>query len=171
MLRLLSLALVCIVVMAIAATALSSRGAATDPSQVATVVAADPLQSANSNSEDTELARDASGKFRLGAIVNGEDTQFLIDTGADTVALSIEDAERLGVEFDRDAFAPIAETASGTGNGAHIIIRSIEIAGQEFHEVEAIVIEGLRDNLLGQSLLRKLGKLEMQGDKMVIRRS
>ena len=171
MLRLLSLALVCIVFMAIAATALTSRSASDDPAPAKTALAVDTIQAAPGNAEDTELARDDSGKFRIGAIVNGEDTKFLLDTGADTVALSIEDAERLGIEFDRNAFVPIAETASGTGNGAHIQIRSIEIAGQEFHDVDAIVIEGLRDNLLGQSLLRKLGKVEMQGDTMVIRRS
>ena len=123
------------------------------------------------NREDTELDRDPSGKFRIGAIVNGEDAQFLLDTGADTIALGIEEAERLSIEVDRESFAPIAETASGTGNGAHIQIRSIEIAGQEFHDVDAIVIDGLRENLLGQSLLRKLGKVEMQGDKMILRRS
>lgn len=171
MLRLLSLALVCIVFMAIAATALSSRSGDASAAQGPLAAKVASEQTATSNGEDTEVARDASGKFRLAAVVNGEDAHFLLDTGADIVALSVEDAERLGIEVDRDAFVPIAETASGTGNGAHIQIRSIEIAGQEFHDVEAIVIDGLRDNLLGQSLLRKLGKLEMLGDKMVIRRS
>ena len=171
MLRLLSLAFGFVVAMAVAATALSSRSGAGDPSQAEASDEASSMQAASSYSDDTEVARDASGKFRLAAVVNGEDAQFLLDTGADTVALSVDDAERLGIDIDRDAFGPIAETASGTGNGAHIKIASIEIAGQEFHDVDAIVIDGLRDNLLGQSLLRKLGKVEMQGDKLVIRRS
>jgi aspartyl protease family protein len=169
MLRLLSLALVCVIMMVVAASALSSRSGTA--AETAATPASDAKQLATNNREDTELDRDPSGKFRIGAIVNGEDTQFLLDTGADTIALGIEEAERLGIEIDPETFTPIAETASGTGNGAHIQIRSIEVAGQEFHDVDAIVIEGLRENLLGQSLLRKLGKVEIQGDKMVIRRS
>ena len=169
MLRLLSLAMVCIIIMVVAASALLPRSdGSTAPAITAEAGGEIALAS---NRDDTELDRDASGKFRLGAVVNGEDAKFLLDTGADTIALGVEEAERLGIEVDRESFVPIAETASGTGNGAHIIIRSIEIAGQEFHNVDAIVIEGLNENLLGQSLIRKLGKVEMQGDKMVIRRS
>jgi aspartyl protease family protein len=171
MLRLLSISFVGVIVMIIVALALSSRSGEPDSAQSSLAARDASQQSATSTGEDTEVARDDSGKFHLAAVVNGEDARFLIDTGADVVALSVEDAERLGVAVDRDTFMPIAETASGTGNGAHIQIRLIEIAGQEFQDVDAIVIEGLGENLLGQSLLRKLGKLEVQGDKMFIRRS
>ncbi len=171
MLRLLSLALGCIVAMAIAATVLTSPSAKPDAAKLPTMAQAAAKVRPPASIDDTEIARDASGKFHLGAMVNGQDTQFLLDTGADIVALSVADAERLGIDIDRDAFVPIAETASGTGNGARIRIDRIEVAGQEFHDVDAIVIDGLRDNLLGQSLLRRLGKVEMQGDKIVIRRS
>jgi aspartyl protease family protein len=157
--------------MLVAATAVYSRFAANDPAKSAASAQASAKPVAASKGDDTELTRDPSGKFHLGAIVNGEETQFLLDTGADTVALSIEDAERLGIEIDRATFEPIVETASGPGQGQRIRISAIEVAGQEFRDVDAIVIEGLHENLLGQSLLSKLGKVEMHGDKMVIRRS
>ena len=171
MLRLLSLALIATIGMIIAAAMLLPRTGKADPAQAPALAQGASKGPSASNVEDTEIARDPSGKFRLNAIVNGQDAGFLLDTGADTVALSIEDAERFGVEVNRDAFEPIAQTASGSAMGAHITIETIEIAGQEFRDVEAIVIDGLTDNLLGQSLLRKLGKMEVQGDKMVIRRS
>lgn len=118
-----------------------------------------------------ELQRDGSGQFHLTVRVNGEDTPFLIDTGADIVALTIEDAQRLGVQVDPGDFQPMMRTASGTGRGALVQLRSLEVAGHEFSNVTAVVMEGLEVNLLGQSVLRRFGSLEMSGDRMVIRAS
>lgn len=118
---------------------------------------------------DTELQRDGSGQFHLTARINGEDTEFLVDTGADIVALTVEDARRLGIPVDPAAFEPLMRTASGTGRGAFVELRQIEVAGHEFSNVGAVVMEGLEVNLLGQSVLRRFGSLEMSGDRMVIK--
>ena len=123
------------------------------------------------NSEETEIARDESGQFHLTAQVNGRDARFLVDTGADLVALTVEDARSLGVDFDPDAFEPIARSASGTARGARVQLDRLQLGDEEFHNVDAIVLEGLETNLLGQSLLRQLGKVELRGDRMVIRHS
>jgi aspartyl protease family protein len=120
---------------------------------------------------DTELQRDGSGQFHLTARVNGEDTEFLIDTGADIVALTVDDARRLGIPVDPAAFEPLMRTASGTGRGMFVELRQIEVAGHEFSNVGAVVMEGLEVNLLGQSVLRRFGSLEMSGDRMVIKPS
>ncbi|NOU02416.1 MAG: retroviral-like aspartic protease family protein, partial [Novosphingobium sp.] len=72
---------------------------------------------------------------------------------------------------DRSEFQPVMQTASGVGYGARITIDSIEIGGSEFRNVEAVVVDGLGTNLLGQSVLRQFGKVELQGDRMVIRHS
>ena len=121
--------------------------------------------------EETEIARDESGQFHLTAQVNGQDARFLIDTGADVVALTPEDARGLGVDFDPDAFEPIARSASGTARGMRVQLDRFQLGDEEFHDVDAIVLEGLETNLLGQSLLRRLGKVELRGDRMVIRHS
>jgi aspartyl protease family protein len=121
-------------------------------------------------SDQTVIARDASGQFHLQAQVDGEDTTFLIDTGADVVALTEADAERLGIEVMPDDFRPIMETASGTGYAARITLDRLALGDDEFDDVDAVVVRGLGTNLLGQSVLRRLGKVELQGDRMVIRR-
>lgn len=128
-------------------------------------------QAAASRGGDTELQRDRSGQFHLTARVNGEDTLFLVDTGADVVALTVADAQRLGIVVDPASFQPLMRTASGTGRGAIVELRSIEVAGHEFRNVTAVVMEGLGVNLLGQSVLGRLGGLELSGDRMVIRAS
>jgi len=121
--------------------------------------------------EETQIARDESGQFRLTAQVNGQDARFLVDTGADMVALTVEDARNLGIDVDPESFEPIGRSASGVARGAVVRIDRFQLGDAEFHDVDAIVLEGLGTNLLGQSLLRRLGKVELRGDRMVIRHS
>lgn len=114
------------------------------------------------------VMRDGRGQFRMTARIEGEDVDFLVDTGASVVALTVEQAERLGLDFDR-AFEPVGEGASGPARGARVRLDRVEIAGREFHGVDALVIEGLATNLLGQSLLGRLGHVTLRGDRMEIR--
>ncbi len=140
----------------------------------ATVDHPGPLHSGNDGysslnaKEATAIDRDSSGQFHLSVLVNGEDVNFLIDTGADTVALTVDDAQRLGFDIDPESFEPISQTASGTGYGTIVELDRIELGGEEFRNVQAMVIGGLGTNLLGQSVLAKLGKVELQGDRMII---
>jgi aspartyl protease family protein len=168
MFRLLGLAFGSVLFMAVIALALGSRSHQPPASAAKAAVG---KKHAGGLSDDFELTRDASGRFHLDAEINGEQARFLLDTGADGVALTLEDAERLGVPVDADNLQPIAQTASGVGYGAAVRIDRITIAGQEFRDVDALVIEGLTVNLLGRSLIARLGTLEMKGERMVIRRS
>ena len=116
------------------------------------------------------LQRDGSGQFHIEAQVEGQDTDFLVDTGADIVALTVDEAGRLGHPVDPADFVPMMQTASGTGNGTMVHIDRLEVAGAEFHDIDAVVMDGLPVNLLGQTILAKLGQVSLEGDRMVIRR-
>lgn len=118
---------------------------------------------------ELELDRDPSGHFRTEAAVNGQTLPFVVDTGADIVALTIDDARRIGIYVDPTSFTVIAEGASGPVRGKEIILDRVEIAGRRIENVRGAVLEGLGRNLLGQSVLTKLGEVEMKGDKMVLR--
>jgi aspartyl protease family protein len=169
MFRLLMFFLGAICVMAVMARGFSSRSAlAVEELQSVQVSNSAKRVHRQSGGEEMEIKRDASGQFHLTAKVNGEDTVFLVDTGADTVTLTIDDAERLGIEIDRESFIPIAQTASGIGYGTRIHLDQIELAGQEFEDVEAMVVDGLNVNLLGQTVLRRMGKVELRGDTLMI---
>ncbi|PLK27308.1 TIGR02281 family clan AA aspartic protease [Novosphingobium sp. TH158] len=119
---------------------------------------------------ETVIARDSSGQFHLKARLNGTEEAFLVDTGADVVALTIDAAESAGLPVDPTNFEPLMQTASGTGHGARFRLDDFEVAGKHFRDVEVVVMEGLETNLLGQSVLRKFGKVELRGDRMVISR-
>jgi aspartyl protease family protein len=114
------------------------------------------------------LQRDSSGQFRLTGQIDGNDVTFLVDTGADVVALTVEDAQALGLDIDPDQFEPVSRTASGVGYGMPVLLDRIAIGGEEFENVDAVVIDGLTTNLLGQSVLRRMGRVELRGDRMVI---
>lgn len=165
MYRLLAIALSAIGLMALLAVAIPRPNA--DAPVVAASAAAD--SDGAGNAYVTVIRRDSSGQFHTTALVNGQDTRFLVDTGADMVALTEEDAEALGISVDPDSFVPMLQTASGPGYGARVTPDSLALGETEFTQVPAVVVRGLGVNLLGQSVLGKLGKVELQGDEMVIR--
>lgn len=113
------------------------------------------------------LTRDSSGQFHIDVRINNDTVNFLVDTGADMVALTVEDADNLGLSYGE--MQPIMQTASGVGYGAPVMIDELEVNGMVLRNVEAIVAQDLPVNLLGQSVLRELGSVELSGDRMVLR--
>ncbi|MEO0031535.1 MAG: hypothetical protein RIS94_1293 [Pseudomonadota bacterium] len=114
------------------------------------------------------IPRDGSGQFHVDADLGGTAVSFLVDTGADLVALSMDDAQRLGIAPDPGAFAPILRTASGMGYGAPVRIERLTVADHELEDVDAVVVRGLPVSLLGQSALRRLGRVTLEGDRLLI---
>lgn len=139
-----------------------------DDGSPAPVAAKGPAK-ASGETDALLLKRDGSGQFHLNATVNGSEVKFLVDTGADMVALTVEEAEALGVAVNEGEFEPMMQTASGVGYGAAVTLDEVEVAGAVLHDVDAVVVKGLTTNLLGQSVLRKMGGVELKGDTMVIR--
>lgn len=115
------------------------------------------------------LKRGSSGQFHLAGEVNGQSVRFLVDTGADVVALTEDSADAIGIAPAADAFQPIMQTASGTGYGAPVMLDSVRLGETELRSVEAVVVQGLEVNLLGQNVLRQMGHVTLQRDRMVIR--
>lgn len=114
------------------------------------------------------IERDSGGQFTLTAQINGQNTNFLIDTGADAVALTVDEAERLGLSVDARNFGPIGQSASGAAYGTIIEVEELSVAGKEFRNIDVVVLAGLQTNLLGQTALRQMGKVELHGDRMTI---
>lgn len=170
MIRLLAIALTAIGVMGLIALAVAPRAASNGARPETVVEAGVGTESpAPLGEQALVLRRDSGGQFHLSAQVNGQDTRFLVDTGADVVALTVEDADALGLGVDPASFEPIMRTASGTGYGARITLDTLALGEAEFQNVPAVVVQGLHVNLLGQNVLRELGRVELSGDRMVIR--
>lgn len=118
--------------------------------------------------EGLVIERDQTGQFHVNLAVNSQPTQFLVDTGADSVALTVADAERAGVTVDPASFQPILKTASGEGWGTLVTLDRLQLGDTELHNVGAVVVKDLPVSLLGQTVLGQLGKLELKGDRMTL---
>jgi len=118
---------------------------------------------------ETVIHSDNNGHFFAFAEVDGEMVKFVVDTGADMVALTLDDARRAKVRFDPEQFVVVARGASGDAYGQHVVIDDIVLDGKRVRDVHAAVIEDLDVSLLGQSYLRKLRSVHLTGDEMRLR--
>ena len=117
----------------------------------------------------TELERSPSGHFYTHAKVNGELVRFLVDTGATSVALSAEDAERVGFDVDPSTFEIVGEGASGPVRGKLVTIDSVEVEGKLVNDVSGVVLADSDLSLLGQAYLTRMGEVQMSGDYMLLK--
>ena len=53
---------------------------------------------------DAAIARSADGHFYADLMVNGAPVHFLVDTGASVVALTRDDAQKVGLQFSEGEF-------------------------------------------------------------------
>jgi aspartyl protease family protein len=118
---------------------------------------------------ETRLARAPSGHFHATALVNGQPVEFVVDTGATTVALTVEDARRIGLDFNPAQFEIIGSGASGPARGQEVALERVSLDGREVRTLRGAVLEGLDVSLLGQAYLSRIGSVEMSGDEMVLR--
>lgn len=120
----------------------------------------------------TVALRTGTGRhFRAVAEMNGERVQVLVDTGASDVALTKEDARRIGIDPATLSYTIPYRTANGTSFGAPVRIASIKIGDIVVDDVQGHVAAGeLGQSLLGMSFLRRLSSFEVRGDEMILRR-
>jgi aspartyl protease family protein len=115
------------------------------------------------------IPRGADGHFTAQAQVNGQAVAMMVDTGATNVALSTDDARRLGLPVDPASFAVVGTGASGPVVGQRVMLDGVAVGDRHVAGVEAVVVQGLDRSLLGQSYLRRLEQVAIAGDSMTLR--
>ena len=106
--------------------------------------------------------------------VNGLDLEFIFDTGASNVCLSMTEAlfmlkngklnmqDVKGTSYSSIADGSIVENTN-------VILREVEVGGIKLTNVEAVVVQNLDAPLLfGQSAIQKLGPIQLDGNTLVI---
>ena len=110
------------------------------------------------------------GHFYIDSRVNGADVRFLIDTGASLVALSPEDAERIGFERSELNFSQRLHTAGGIVRAAPVVLLSLELGSIHLRNVRAVVNgERLPHSLLGITALERLSGYEVRDGTLTLR--
>ncbi|MDH3637342.1 MAG: TIGR02281 family clan AA aspartic protease [Gammaproteobacteria bacterium] len=121
-------------------------------------------------SERVSLWADHSGFFHVDGMINGFPVRFLVDTGATTVAISSELAERIGLNLSSGRRG-VASTAGGMAPMVGVSLESVSIGDITLRDVDAGVIMGSfpETPLLGMSFLGQLDMLR-EGNRMELRR-
>ena len=119
---------------------------------------------------ETVLTRSTDGHFYADARINGTIIRVLVDTGASMIALTREDAHKIGLTFTESEFTDSAKTAGGTVALKSITLDHVALGPVEASKVDAAIVgPGLHQSLLGQSWLRQVGEVRIVGDTMTLR--
>ena len=115
------------------------------------------------------IARGNNGHYQVAGSIEGHPVQFLVDTGATSVAMNESQARRLGIDYRVKGLPMKASTASGTVNAWRVKVDRIKVGSLEVLGVEGAVIEGEApvEVLLGMSFLNRVRWREEQGVLML----
>ena len=104
------------------------------------------LRLGQSTVASAELKADARGHFVTSAWINGVETRAMIDTGATAVALSNDEAARLGIRYVGQPRIQIG-TAGGVKTAHRVNLASVRVGGVTLTNVDAVIFEGGREQL------------------------
>jgi aspartyl protease family protein len=124
-----------------------------------------------SHGHTVELARAASGDFRVGTEVNGVRIAMVLDTGASSVVLTHEDAKAAGLPTEFIKYAVNVDTANGHTLAAPARLDRLAIGAIVERQVPALIAQPgqLKTSLLGMSFLNRLQSWEVRGGRLVMR--
>lgn len=115
------------------------------------------------------LTAGSGGHFLTQGQINGQAVQFMVDTGATSVAMGVPDAVRLGINY-RAGQLGRGSTANGVVTVWHVKLASVRIGDVEVFDVDASVLpSGMPQVLLGNSFLSRF-QMKRENDVMVLER-
>ena len=113
------------------------------------------------------LVAGTGGHFLTPGQINGKAVQFMVDTGATSVAMGAQDAERTGINF-RVGQPVMMSTANGSVQGYRIKLDSVRVGDVEVFGVDAVVTpQPMPYMLLGNSFLTRFQMLR-ENDQMTL---
>ncbi|WP_298210143.1 TIGR02281 family clan AA aspartic protease [Acidovorax sp.] len=113
------------------------------------------------------LIADSRGHFVNSGTINGRVMQYMVDTGATSVAIGRPDADRMGLKYQNGQVVRMG-TANGIGQGWRVKLDSVRIGDVEVFGVEAIITsEPMPYVLLGNSFLNEF-QMTRTNDQMVL---
>lgn len=111
----------------------------------------------------------SGGHFVTQGSINGKPVQFLVDTGATVVAMSVNEATRIGLDW-RSGQRGYSATAGGTVPVYGVTLRSVRVGEVEVFNVEAVVLQAdMPAILLGNSFLNRF-TMRRDADTMRLQR-
>ncbi|MCW9034040.1 MAG: TIGR02281 family clan AA aspartic protease [Rhodospirillales bacterium] len=130
-----------------------------------------PSQGATLDEASISFRESRNGHYQIKAEVNGQWVDFMLDTGATSIVLSPQDAERLGYGAESLAFTGRANTANGVIRTAKVTLRRLAVGPIAFDDVPAIVNGApMSKSLLGMSFLKRLRTYSVNNGTLILRK-
>lgn len=113
---------------------------------------------------------DNHGLYRAHGTINSQPVAFIIDTGANQVAMNSGVAQRLGIDYKAHGERGTASTASDIIVVYRIMLDTVQVGKITQRQVSAVVIEGSQPSevLLGMSFLSRLD-MAREGEVMMLK--
>ncbi len=109
----------------------------------------------------------SGGHFMAQGAINGRSVNFMLDTGATSVAMSAADAQRIGLDFSKGQPIRI-NTANGVTAGHRVRLASVRVGDVEVYDVEAVISpQPMPYVLLGNSFISRFS-MRRDSDQMVL---
>lgn len=113
------------------------------------------------------LTAGSGGHFMTQGLINGQSVNFMVDTGATTIGMSVADAERVGLKY-RAGRPVLMNTANGQAAAWLVKLNSVKVGDVEVYEVDAVVSPAAMPFvLLGNSFLSRF-QMKRDNDQMVL---
>ena len=122
-----------------------------------------------SDGEGLVLNRQWDGHFYADTQINGTTVRMLVDTGASGIALTRDDARKAGIGISIGMPNVVGQGAGGAVKGEYVTLDRVSLGGESAESMQAVVLDGGGQSLLGQSFLSKFASVEIKGDTMVLR--
>lgn len=105
-----------------------------------------------------EIAMNGNGQFITSGMINGRVVELLVDTGANSVSMTTDDARRLGIDYRMDGEPSRSVTAGGVINSWVVRLKSVQVGPITVRNVTATVREAPTHSpiLLGMTFLSQV---------------
>lgn len=128
-----------------------------------------PYQAYDTGNNELKITKSNDNHFYIAINIDNKKVLFLIDTGATTTTLTLNDAKKLGIDIDRLNFNVPLNTANGVSFGASTEVYNIKIGDFTIDSMWVIVSKDLDGkSLLGMNFLNKLNGYDIRQDKMTL---
>lgn len=124
----------------------------------------------SSGETSTVLIRNKSGHYVGTALVNNSPVNFMLDTGATTIAIDAGTARQLNLPFGQKVQV---STANGIAQAYQSQVDSLQLGDIRLYNIDAVIVpqlsnlDGSAEILLGMSALKQL-EFHQQGNQLTL---
>lgn len=115
------------------------------------------------------LTAGLGGHFRSLGQINGQTVEFMVDTGASMIGMSVQQAQNLGIDYQKGRVGMV-QTANGTAKAWLVNLNRVRVGEVEVFNVEALVTPAAMPLvLLGNSFLSRF-QMRRDNDTLTLER-